>query len=795
MIDPQIVTFVRDAVLAGIAGNAAYDGLQGIFQPIFGNVWKTWHKEKPKEEDLEKKIIALLEKNPEKKNQIEHLQIYQSYQNYSGTGNNIINNYLLQLQNPSVLDNHILGKAVHGITTFTGREKELEELQDLLLKKESNIILLMNGLGGIGKTTIAKQIVSKYLADTLDHICWIDYQKSLQDSFLTQIAHTYDLRKYTPDELFYKIITDLNNLKGNNLLVIDGFDNKYDENAITHLPSNFKTLITSRINFQSDTIIAYKLDVLSPNEAKKLFCTYWHETDNEREKGELNELLGKIGYHTLALEIMAKTLRKDDEIKSLKDLLKLEGNMQVHTANPKAAAATLENFLTQLFEFNDLSKEEISLLQNFSILPSFDIAQTEMLDYLQINGSVRDRYKQAMHSLADGGWLIRTIKKKNEGKPRNYFRCHQMVQTFIKKHKIYAPQVKDCLPLIDSFIALLDSKPEENPLNSTVYIPYTEAILEGLQEDHVKISILTNNLAMLYRSLGDFPKALFFINKALAIYEKVLPVDHPYFATSYNNISLIYQAMGDIPNALSFANKTLAICEKALPDDHPYFAISYNNLGTLYQAMGDIPNALSFANKALDICEKVLPVNHPYLAISYNNLSMLYQIMGDIPNALSFANKALDICEKVLPVNHPYLAISYNNTGTLYQTMGDIPKAFSFTHKALVIREKVLPSDHPDLAMSYNNLSEIYQAIGDLSKVFFFANKALVIREKVLSSDHPDLAMSYNNLAAIYYDRKEYSEAKKYMQKTIAILEKNFPNGHPNLDNARRWMEVIEEEL
>jgi tetratricopeptide (TPR) repeat protein len=117
----------------------------------------------------------------------------------------------------------------------------------------------------------------------------------------------------------------------------------------------------------------------------------------------------------------------------------------------------------------------------------------------------------------------------------------------------------------------------------------------------------------------------------------------------------VSETLGDYPRALEYSLKALAIREEALGTNHPDTAASYNNIGSVYSKMGDYPQALEYAFKALAIWEEVLGTNHPTTALSYNNIGLLYSDMGDTPQALEYYRKALDI----------YLALGNENSANV----------------------------------------------------------------------------------------------------------------------------------
>ena len=61
----------------------------------------------------------------------------------------------------------------------------------------------------------------------------------------------------------------------------------------------------------------------------------------------------------------------------------------------------------------------------------------------------------------------------------------------------------------------------------------------------------------------------------------ILGQDHPDYATSLNNLAMLYRAMGDHAAALPLFRQALEIRRTALGENHPDYAASLNNLAVL----------------------------------------------------------------------------------------------------------------------------------------------------------------------------------------------------------------------
>ncbi|CAF1299652.1 unnamed protein product [Adineta steineri] len=206
---------------------------------------------------------------------------------------------------------------------------------------------------------------------------------------------------------------------------------------------------------------------------------------------------------------------------------------------------------------------------------------------------------------------------------------------------------------------------------------------------------------------GEYPEALTYYEKSLAIFQKILPSNHLNLTWSHNNIGVVYWSMGDYPKALLSHEKALAIRQQSLPSNHPDLGASYNNIGNVYYSMADYPNALSNYEKAVAIKQQSLSSNHPDLGSSYNNIGMVYSNMGDYPKALSNYEKDLAILRQSLPSNHPRFGGSYNNIGVVYENMNNYSKAHLFYERAVQIGQQSLPINHPNLQIYRKQLENI----------------------------------------------------------------------------------------
>jgi CHAT domain-containing protein/tetratricopeptide (TPR) repeat protein len=333
-----------------------------------------------------------------------------------------------------------------------------------------------------------------------------------------------------------------------------------------------------------------------------------------------------------------------------------------------------------------------------------------------------------------------------------------------------------------------------------------------LGKKHPSYSTSLNDLAGLYLDMGENARALPLFKEALEVREEVLGKKHPDYANSLSGLALLYQGMGENARALPLLKEALEVREKVLgkkhPDyatlkealevrekvlgkKHPDYATSLNNLAGLYQRLGENAQALPLLREALRVREEVVGKKHPDYATSLNNLALLYKDMGENARALPLCKEALQVFEEVLGKKHPDYATCLNNLAVLYQDMGENARALPLFKEALQVREEVLGKKHPDYALSLNNLATLHQAMGENAKALPLFKEALQVRAEVLGKKHPDYANSLSGLALLYQCMGENARALPLLEEALQLREEALGKKHPDYANSLNNLAVL----
>jgi CHAT domain-containing protein/tetratricopeptide (TPR) repeat protein len=192
-----------------------------------------------------------------------------------------------------------------------------------------------------------------------------------------------------------------------------------------------------------------------------------------------------------------------------------------------------------------------------------------------------------------------------------------------------------------------------------------------------------NNIGLLNFLNGNFEKASEYMFQALEMRKELTGVTSAAVAASYNNLGLLYS--NEQPEkALEQYNKALAIYSKIYPLNHPSIGVALNNIGIIERKMGDTETSLSTFEKALNIWNNLYGKNHPNVAFVYANIGESFLQDNNPTKALEFQQKALEIYLSNYKDKHPEVASTYNAIGNIYSSLKKRKLALENYQKAIV---------------------------------------------------------------------------------------------------------------
>ncbi len=482
---------------------------------------------------------------------------------------------------------------------FIGREADLKIIHDKLFTPGGNLLLLVNGDGGVGKTSLASRYYHQFRHEYA-HSAWVLSEKNIAGALLL-LAVPLGLQfepTMNTDQKLQILLAALADLDRPCLLVIDNANEVDDlQKHYLHLRrcSNFHLLLTSRItNFEKAEF--YPINGLPEPEALDLFRRHYPKLQADEET-LVRQIRTAVGGNTLVLELLAKNLAQFNRLKTryalpdlladlqTKGLLALAQSQAVTTEYQARGGALRhekpEDIIAAMYDLGALPPASVALLSVFAVLPAERIGFGTLESLLP---GLADIDAQLL-ALAQSGWIEYNDREAN-------FKCSPVVQQ-ITKEKNRPRLLEDCRGLIDALTEGLDNEVmhEDNYQRATQYARYAETLLLSLNQNDDDLATLCQNIGIFHSETGDLSKAM-----------------------------QAYQSMADIQSALLLENPDNADFKNGL-------AISYSKLGQTQAALGNLDKALTFYEDETQLFEELYEA-YPNNVSFKNGLAISFYKLG-----------------------------------------------------------------------------------------------------------------------------------------------------------------------
>ncbi len=666
---------------------------------------------------------------------------------------------------------------------FFGRTNESINLVkeiNLIPKNDFFEIIQINGIGGIGKTSLVLNYLSKH-QKKYHNIAWIKVHKNsslndilVQDKVLhdvidykidypneayidTEIASInkttieqlnqkidYDkekkvfFKKYNAEKILLKLKTKFSKP---NLLIID-FDKNIDGiesieviNLLNEIRDKWCIVILSRNSIQN---IKKKIELkgLFPESAWKLFSKTLGNVKLEKVHEQFFEL---IKYHPLAIKIAALQIKNGNL-----DLSKLIENY--HTQG--LAQLNIEEALEYFLSLSKLNGYENLILSLFALFPAksytkedfkelgFDklkLTKKQIKDrFLTTATNIKQNFYETLDKLVQQAWISL------EG---NAFQMHPLIQETVRSFD--SGFVNNCQIV--------------NKLCNIIYEQIDEAFTDDL------LSIDTKFLQFL--EYADY--LITHLNR------KTIKPDFNGFIlsvkTSYDNLQNkketirfleyyieILKNQGYSDKGMELVDFYLEIIGLSEEDDEYYLKYTENIL-------------VALKNNTRNVKE---------IASIYKRRGSLNLKFGRIEEAWSDVIQAYNYYKNILPKTEEEAlslkqqqAATINNLGCILSKMGEYKEAKKYIEQAFNEYKKLYDYESYSMAWSYTNMGVIEYKLKHYKNADLYFREVLEISKIIFPENNFQNAIFYSNFAITCSKLKQFNDAVSYIDKSISIIK------------------------
>lgn len=704
-------------------------------------------------------------------------------------------NWLLPLKK-----NLIISDDIPQVKNFFGRKGELNQINMWLGKKELYNFIIIQGMMGIGKTTL----ISKLIEDFKDykHIFWHNIQKwdSVRSVLTNIIEFLKKMDKYhyniylnfnKPVDLG-EILQDLKNkMNGlNALLIFDDFQKANEElrDFFAQLVEKFekidevKFIILTRYDFPfydqqkvlvRNSVAELELEGLDFENSMEILSRKHLPRSRYKEVYDItsgNPLLleifepnGRI-KRNIYKEIFSHFSKNERRVLEILSVYKTPVPFDALFIDKKIEPETIDNLVRKL-----IIKETSE-----GIYDSHEFIKD--LFYKRLNSQTRCRYHErcAEFYLMEGKAIDFINAFYHYIESERYQKAVELGMN--KKQKIINNG------LSERFLSILEAFPEEPvPLPELVKIIMLKAELcfiisdwdKSLEYYHRVIEIssalnLEDIEAMALCKIGHILEEQNLLDDALEKFQNALEIarklkDNKILAEAKRGLGRYHWRKCEYTAAQKYYREGL----KALKNSDEFKLIGSINIdiGIVYIETGKNTRAINSFKRGLNDLEKT---NYIFeIARAYNNLGTVYYSMNKFEESVEYFKKQLDIMIKM--GDFKLIGYGLSNIGYCYGKLNQITEAEEHTKRAKKIYEKT--KNENILFQILRTEGLIYQYYQKWNKAINSMYKSIAILEKL---DVPlYLSQTLIDFGLMYKMKGDIAESKKYFKRAYSICLKN----------------------
>lgn len=524
----------------------------------------------------------------------------------------------------SVACYRLIGNAICSEPNFIGRRRELDQLVELLAA--SGKVLLV-GMGGIGKSELARAYAAEHRAD-YDLTVWIPFEESLQHTLASD--HLLDIqglsrRNYAADserEYFERKFAVLRELVDEHvLLIFDNYDVISDPDFEQLLSLRACIIFTSRCSQEVPRIQELPVDAVeNPTEQLALFQAEYVRTISSGELPVLQQILSDLNGHPLSIRLLASAMMRQ-RLRPLQVAERLQNGGLLGGGFLKSRTPYTER-IQAIFDLATLTQSEQFILKNLCLIPLGGIPVELFGEWCGLDGY------DTIDDMVRRSWIV--LDSVQDRIHLHPLVCEVAITQLRQDHTACSTYLESFLQLTARAVKLPWADKEE-------LCAYLDTARRVLREQSDYVLIFQEIEANLHFAMEQFAQALplyqnLFIQECTAEKCTIL----------CDRLVRSLMQVHQYEEARNIALEQIRRLEAVGIPSHTIQGEYYNRLvgrvAELYHKLQDFPAAEKYARHACELCDAFC-----VRRLSYNHGCFTYQLAS-----ILFDAGKIDECEEVL---------------------------------------------------------------------------------------------------------------------------------------------------
>ncbi len=259
---------------------------------------------------------------------------------------------------------------------------------------------------------------------------------------------------------------------------------------------------------------------------------------------------------------------------------------------------------------------------------------------------------------------------------------------------------------------------------------------------------------------GDYEKALFFYNKALAL--RIQTGVNEDIASVYNNIGKCLEQQGKLDEAIHHLK--LGLQQMGSDSLNNICSSLYFSLSNVYSGKKQYSDALIYLDKTLNISNKT---KNKHAQARYHKIKgFLYYKTNNYEGAKIHYFKALELYDSLKSTLHFFDV--YNGLGNVFSDEKKHKEALLYYKKASLYRSFM--NAYINSALD-NNIGSEYKALKQYDLAIQHLTSSIEARKSIKADQIT--AFSLRNLADVYVDLEDYDKAIKILLEALTYIDKS----------------------